>query len=76
MGGEHTMQNTDGTLQNYTLETYTIPPTNVTPINSIKKKKKKGDKLHLAYGSAGNQEMSVSQIATEEPQHRLKVEST
>ena len=34
--GEHTIQYTDNVLQNYTLETYIILLTNVTPINSIK----------------------------------------
>ena len=35
-GGEHTIQYTDGVLQNCTLETYIILLTNVIPINSIK----------------------------------------
>ena len=38
--GEHTMQYTDNVLHNYTLETYIIVLTNVTPINSIKNKRK------------------------------------
>ena len=36
LDGEHTIQYTDDVLQNYTLETYEILLTNVTPINSIK----------------------------------------
>ena len=38
-GGEHTIQCTDDVLQNCTPETYIILLSNVTPINSIKKKK-------------------------------------
>ena len=33
--GEHTIQYTDAVLQNYTLETYVIVLTNVTPTNSV-----------------------------------------
>ena len=40
-GGEHTIQYTDDVLENCTPETYIILLTNVTPINSIKKKKNK-----------------------------------
>ena len=36
MGGEHTMQYTDGVLQNCTLETYVMLLTNVIPINFIR----------------------------------------
>ena len=35
-GGDHTIQCTDGVLQNCTAETYIILLTQVTPINSIK----------------------------------------
>ena len=35
LGGEHTVQYTDDVFQNYTLETYIILLTNVTPINLI-----------------------------------------
>ena len=38
--GEHTIQYTDSILQNRTPETYIISLTDVTPINSIKKKEK------------------------------------
>ena len=37
--GEHTIQYTDDVLQNCTPETYIILLTNVTPINSIRKKR-------------------------------------
>lgn len=37
--GEQTMQYTDDALQNYTLETYIILLTVITPINLITKKK-------------------------------------
>ena len=36
LGGEHTMQYTDGVLQNCTLKTYMILLTNITLINLIK----------------------------------------
>ena len=39
LGDEHTIQCTDDVLQNCTPETYIILLSNVTPINSIKKKK-------------------------------------
>ena len=39
-GGEHTIQYTGDILWNYTPETYVILLTNVTPIQSIKIKKK------------------------------------
>ena len=39
-GGEHTIQHTDGVLWTYTLETYVILLTNVTPINPVKIKNK------------------------------------
>ena len=39
-GGEHTVQCTDDVLWNCTPETYIILLTNVTPINSIKRKTK------------------------------------
>ena len=38
-GGEHIMQYTDDVLWNRTPETYIILLANVTPINSIKKKR-------------------------------------
>ena len=38
LGGEHTIQYTDGVLQNCTLETYIILLTNVTP-NKFNKNK-------------------------------------
>ena len=41
LGDEHTTQYTDNVLQKFTPETYIILSTNVTPINSIKIKKKK-----------------------------------
>ena len=37
-GGKHTIQYTNEVLQNRVPETYIILPTNVTPINLIKKK--------------------------------------
>ena len=40
MQGEHRVQYTDDVLQNIAAETYVILLTNVTPMNSIKKKKK------------------------------------
>ena len=48
LGGEHTIQYTDDILQNYTPETCIILLTNVTPINSIKIKKKKRSILWVA----------------------------
>ena len=36
LDGEHTVQYTDGLLQNCTLESYIILLTNVTPINLMK----------------------------------------
>ena len=39
-GSEHTIHYTDDVLQNRTPETYIISLTDVTPINSIKKKEK------------------------------------
>ena len=39
LGSGHTMQYTDNSLQNCTLETYIILLTIVTPINLIKKEK-------------------------------------
>ena len=33
-GGEHTEQHTDGVLQNFTIDTYIIVLTNITPINT------------------------------------------
>ena len=41
LGGEHIVQYTDDVLQNCTPETYVILSTNVTPINSVKKVKKR-----------------------------------
>ena len=40
-GGEHTTQCTNDVLQNCTSETYITLLTNVTPTNSIKKKRQK-----------------------------------
>ena len=39
LGREHTIQYTDDVLQNCTPETYIVLLSNVTPVNSIKKKK-------------------------------------
>ena len=41
LGGEHTVQYTDGVLWNCTTENYVILLTNVTPIHSIKMFKNK-----------------------------------
>ena len=41
-GGEHTIECTDDVLWNCVLETHIIFLTSVTPINSIKRKKRKG----------------------------------
>ena len=46
MGGEHTLQYTDDVLSNCTLVTHIILLTNVTPISSIKIKKKKRNLGH------------------------------
>ena len=39
LGREHTIQYTDDVLQNCTPETYIVLLSNVTPVNSIKKKR-------------------------------------
>ena len=41
LGGERTMQSTHDVPENYTLESYTILLTTVTPINLIKKENKR-----------------------------------
>ena len=45
-GGEHIIQYSDNVLQNCTPETYIILLTNVTPVNSIGKRKKLSRCIH------------------------------
>ena len=40
LAGEHTIQYTDGVLENCTLKTHIMLVTNIIPINSVKIKKK------------------------------------
>ena len=53
LGGGHAMLKTDDVSQNCTLETYIILLTNITPMNLIKNRTKKWEKLGIGkcYGS-------------------------
>lgn len=57
LGGQHTIQYINDVWQNYTLETYAILLTSITPTNSIKNQKEKerkvccGSRLHGNTGS-------------------------
>ena len=65
-GGEHTVQYTDGVLENFISETYMILLTNVTPINSIKIKKKKMNLMkthHLPMSSHCKKLVSVDNLS-------------